>query len=118
MASVQPDRAGSHRRVNSPGGQLYVSDWAGPEPAFVMVHGFPDDSAGQPGASSGAGPPLSAPVHRVTPTAVLRQTMTLTPQVRRMIRPLAAPSITAKCSPCRAASRRVGEVHAWLAGCL
>jgi hypothetical protein len=52
-----------------------------------------------------AGPPLSAPVDRVTPVAVLRQTMTLTPQVRRMIRPPAAPSITTKCSPCRAASR-------------
>jgi len=44
MTDVQPDRAGSHRRVNSPGGQLHVSDWAGPEPAFVMAHGFPDDS--------------------------------------------------------------------------
>src|SRR5215831_3992451 len=45
MTDVQPDRAGSHRRVNSPGGQLHVGDWAGPEPAFVMMHGFPDDSA-------------------------------------------------------------------------
>ena len=45
MTDVQPDRPGSHRRVNSPGGQLHVSDWAGPEPAFVMMHGFPDDSA-------------------------------------------------------------------------
>lgn len=34
-----------------------------------------------------AGPPLSMPVHRVTPMAVLRQAMTLTPQVRRVIRP-------------------------------
>ena len=45
MTGVPPDRAGSHRRVNSPGGQLRVGDRAGSEPAFLMAHGFPDDSA-------------------------------------------------------------------------
>jgi hypothetical protein len=60
--------------------------------------------AGQPPLPR-AGLPLSTPVDRVTPVTVLRQAVTFAPQVRRLIRPLAAPSITTSCSPCRAASR-------------
>jgi pimeloyl-ACP methyl ester carboxylesterase len=30
--------------VSAPGGRLHVSDFAGEDPALVVMHGFPDDS--------------------------------------------------------------------------
>jgi len=30
--------------VSAPGGRLHVRDFAGEDPALVVMHGFPDDS--------------------------------------------------------------------------
>jgi haloalkane dehalogenase len=43
MTTSEPDRAGTQRSVNHPGGTLHAVDYPGQEPAIVMMHGFPDD---------------------------------------------------------------------------
>ncbi len=43
MTTSEPDRAGTRRSVNHPGGTLHVVDYPGQEPAIVLMHGFPDN---------------------------------------------------------------------------
>ena len=45
MSEVSPESAvPASRTVEGLGGRLHVRDYPGQEPAFVMMHGFPDDS--------------------------------------------------------------------------
>lgn len=41
--SVDGEPIFRQRRVRTPGGELYVRDYPGRAPAFVMLHGFPDN---------------------------------------------------------------------------
>jgi haloalkane dehalogenase len=44
MSTISPAAPPRTHRVPVPGGALHVIDYPGAEPAFVLLHGFPDDS--------------------------------------------------------------------------